>query len=186
MTAKRPPMTRRPRRSNSLKDLPRLLGVAVTAYEGRKDRLLAHAANLNNTEGSAHSNYFKIQTANLFLRQFGVQLIANDRVLHIYEEWPGMDRRLISGSVLRQTKLFFSLGGMGAAWLDDGPAGDILRHLKSLALDRGAPVPRAGQRLRLTYFRYRYPAFGNYPPPILPAFLMENYKRLILKKTTSR
>ena len=63
------------------------------AYEDRKGRLEVHSAKLNNTDGNARNDYFKIQTANLFLRRSGVQLIANDRMFHIYEEWPGMDRR---------------------------------------------------------------------------------------------
>jgi hypothetical protein len=116
---------RRPRRSNTLKDLQRLLGVAGTAHEtSRKDRLLAKIRKLSDTEGNALGNYFKIQTANLFLRQFGVQLIANDRVFHIHEEWPG---------------------AIGAAWLDDGPAGDALRYLKAQGLDGGAPAPLGKQ-----------------------------------------
>jgi hypothetical protein len=116
---------RRPRRSNSLKDIGRLLGVAGTAHEeSRRDRLLAKVRKLSDTDINARSNYFKIQTVNLFLRQFGVQLIANDRVLHVWEEWPG---------------------AIGAAWLDDGPAGDALRYLKAQALDRGAPAPLAKQ-----------------------------------------
>jgi hypothetical protein len=117
MTVRNPPVRRRPRRSNSLKDIGRLLGIAGTAYEeSRKDRLLAKVCKLSDTQGNARNNYFKIQTANLFLRQFGVQLIANDRVLHFWEEWPG---------------------AIGAAWLDDGPVGDALRYLKAQALDRG-------------------------------------------------
>ena len=48
------------------------------AYEDRKGRLEVHSAKLNNTDGNARNDYFKIQTANLFLRRFGVQLIAND------------------------------------------------------------------------------------------------------------
>lgn len=146
MTVRNPPVRRRPRRSNSLKDIGRLLGIAGTAYEeSRQDRLLAKVRQLSDTDGNAHSNYFVAQTANLFLRQFGIQLIANDRVLHVYEEWPGMDRRKISGSVYKHTKLFFLSGGIGAAWLDDGPAGDVLRHLKAQALDRGAPAALAKQ-----------------------------------------
>jgi hypothetical protein len=153
---------RRPRRSNSLKDIGRLLSTASTTYEDRKGRLEVHSAKLNNTDGNAHSNYFKIQTANLFLRQFGVQLIANDRAFHIYEEWPGMDRRLISGSVFTQTKLFFSSGGIGAAWLDDGPAGNALRHLKHQALDLGAPVPLYRQRLTPSgYKKERFEKYGT-------------------------
>ena len=75
------------------------------AYEDRKGRLEVHSAKLNNTDGNARNDYFKIQTANLFLRRSGVQLIANDRMFHIYEEWPGMDRRRISGSVFNPTNL---------------------------------------------------------------------------------
>jgi hypothetical protein len=119
---------RRPRRSNSLKDIGRLLGMAGAVHEdSRKDRLLAKVRKLSDTEGNARNNYFKIQTANLFLSQFGLKLIANDRVLHILEDWPG---------------------AIGAAWLDDGPAGDALRYLKAQALDRGAPAPLAKQGSR--------------------------------------
>ena len=131
MTGKTSPVRRkrRPQRSNSLKDIGRLLGVADTAHSDRKDRLLASAAALSDTEGAARSNYFKIQHANLFLRDFGVRLIANDpddpatgpsRVFHIHEEWPG---------------------AIGAAWLDDGEAGRVLRHLHACSLDEGAPAP---------------------------------------------
>ena len=103
MTGKTSPVRRkrRPQRSNSLKDIGRLIGVADTAHVDRKDKLLAQAAFLNDTALAARGNYFKIQTINLFLRQYGVRLIANDRVFHIYEQWPG---------------------AIEAAWLDDGPA----------------------------------------------------------------
>ena len=40
---------RRPQRSNTLKDIGRLLGVAGTTHIDRKDKLLAHAAFLNDT-----------------------------------------------------------------------------------------------------------------------------------------
>jgi hypothetical protein len=120
MTGKAAPV-RRPRRSNSLKDLQRLLGVAGTAHEeSRKDRLLAKVRKLSDTETNARNNCFKIATVNLFLRRYGVRLIANDRVFHIEEDHPG---------------------AIGAAWLDDGPAGDALRYLKAQALDEGAPAP---------------------------------------------
>jgi hypothetical protein len=126
MTVRNPPVRRRPRRSNSLKDIARLLGTAGTSHEedSRQARLLAKIRKLSDTDGNARGNYFKIQTINLFLRQFGVQLIANDRAFHIHEDRPG---------------------AIGAAWLDDGPAGDALRHLKDQALDRGAPAPLAKQ-----------------------------------------
>jgi hypothetical protein len=116
---------RRPRRANSLKDIGRILGTAVTAREqSRKDRLLAHARLLVDEDAAAYSSYWTIQTLNLFLHEYGVQLIANDRVFHIHEEWPG---------------------AIGAAWLDDGPAGKALRHLKAQGLDIGAPAPFARQ-----------------------------------------
>jgi hypothetical protein len=122
MTGKTAPMRRkrRPQRSNTLKDIGRLLGMADTAYSDRKDRLLANAASLSDTNGAARSNYFRIQLANLFLRDFGVHLVANDRVFHFHEDRPG---------------------AIGAAWLDDGEAGRVLRHLRSLSLDEGAPAP---------------------------------------------
>jgi hypothetical protein len=63
MTGKTSPVRRkrRPQRSNTLKDIGRLLGVAETAHVDRKDRLLATAASLNDTEGSARSNFWKMQ-----------------------------------------------------------------------------------------------------------------------------
>jgi len=92
--------------------------------------LLAKVRELSDIEASARNLYFTIKTVNLLLQQFGVQLIGNEpdyRVFHIWEEWPG---------------------AIGAAWLDDGPAGDVLRYLKAQALDRGAPAPLAKQGSR--------------------------------------
>jgi len=48
------------------------------------------------------------------------RLIANDRVFHIYEQWPG---------------------AIEAAWLDDGPAGLALRHLRALSPRRRGTCP---------------------------------------------
>ncbi len=191
MTVLDPPVRRRPRRANSLKDIGRLLSGAGTAHEvSRKARFEAHAAKLFKTDRNNRENYFSAALANLFLLRYGVQLIANDRVMHFYEEWPGMDRRCVSGSVLNPAispkssnvlfppriakrasgstakgfqpgerptsgwSVFLKGGGIGAAWLDDGPAGDVLRHLKSLALDGGAPVPRPAQADRLDVSRW--------------------------------
>jgi hypothetical protein len=106
------------------------------------------------------------------LKKYGITVVQNGRAWHLYEDWPGMDRRKVSGSLWdgrqpmstapwvgkvrcahttwqaaaqqmaasRGVQLF-QHGGMGAAWLDGGPAGDALRRLKAAALDRGAPVP---------------------------------------------
>jgi hypothetical protein len=84
---------------------------------------LANAASLSDANGAARSNYFRIQLA-FFLRDFGVHLVANDRVFHFHEDRPG---------------------AIGAAWLDDGEAGRVLRHLRSLSLDEGAPAPLGRQ-----------------------------------------
>lgn len=121
---------RRPQRSNSLKDIGRLLGVAETAHSDCKDKLLANAASLNHTELAARGNYFKIQRLNLFARELGFQFVANDpadgdsRTFHFHEDRPG---------------------AVAQALLDDGPAGQALRHLKALSLDEGAPAPLGRQ-----------------------------------------
>jgi hypothetical protein len=124
---------RRPRRSNSLKDLKRLLGGAEVAHgQSRHDRLLEHAAALADTEAAARENYFKIQILNLFAPDLGFRFVVNDldalggaaRVFHFLEERPG---------------------AVGKALLDDGPVGRALRHLKALSLDEGAPAPLGRQ-----------------------------------------
>jgi hypothetical protein len=129
MTGKTSPVRRkrRPQRSNSLKDIGRLLGVADNAHVDRKDKLLAQASTLNDTEGAARSNFWKIQRLNLFARELGFQIVANDRAFHFIEERPG---------------------AVGQALLDDGPVGQALRHLRALSLDEGAPAPLARQGAR--------------------------------------
>jgi hypothetical protein len=126
MTGKTSPVRRkrRPQRSNSLKDIGRLMGVADTVHSDRKDRLSAQAAYLNDTALAARGNYFKIQRLNFFARELGFLFVANDRAVHLHE-----DRR----------------GAVGQALLDDGAAGQALRHLKALSLDEGAPAPLARQ-----------------------------------------
>jgi hypothetical protein len=60
MTVRNPPVRRRPRRANSLKDIGRLLSGASTAHEiSRVARIEVHSAKLNNTEGNARNDYFK-------------------------------------------------------------------------------------------------------------------------------
>jgi hypothetical protein len=115
------------------------------------------------------------------LSKYGITVIANGPAWHLHEDWPGMDRRKVSGSIwdgrqpmsnapwagrvrcahrswqdaAQQLAAFrgmhlFRHGGMGAAWLDAGPAGDALRLMRAAALDRGAPVPLCAQQERLT------------------------------------
>jgi hypothetical protein len=129
----------------------RLLSTADAACEvSRSERLKADAAELDSK--TAFENFFQTSFVNVFLKRFGVKLISTDgseHVSHVYEEWPGMDRRRISGSVYRDTKLFFLHGGTGAAWLDPGPLGTVLRRQCRLqAADRGAPVALARQGAR--------------------------------------
>ena len=109
---------RRPRRSNSLKDLQRRLGAARTVYDPRHQRFQAHALALTD----AADNYWKIQTLDLFARELGFQFIANDRVFHFLEDRPGAVRAALS---------------------DDGPVGGALRHLDG----QGLELPRPPRRL---------------------------------------
>jgi hypothetical protein len=92
---------RRPQRSNSLKNIGRLLGAAGTDHVDRKDKLLAQAAFLNDTALAARDNYFKIQRPKFFARELGFQIVDNDRTFHFQEDRPG---------------------AVGQALLDDGPA----------------------------------------------------------------
>ena len=96
MTAPR----RRPRRANSLKDLGRLLNVADSAGEvSRSARLEAGAVEINNTEAFLDKLGGAIEAMDHLFQRFGVRAIACGSVLHIHEDWPGMDRRRVSGSV---------------------------------------------------------------------------------------
>jgi hypothetical protein len=96
MTAPR----RRPRSANSLKDLGRLLNAADTAHEvGRAARLSALASEINDTEAFLEKLGRAVEAMDLLFQAFGVRAIVCGSRLHIYEEWPGMDRRWVSGSV---------------------------------------------------------------------------------------
>lgn len=113
---------RRPRRNNSIKAQDRLFGSARIAYDPRHERFLAHVLALANTEDSARSNYWKIQTLSLFARNLGFQFIANDRVFHFLEDQPG---------------------AVWEAQSDAGPVGGALRHLDG----QGLELPRPPRRL---------------------------------------
>jgi hypothetical protein len=110
---------RRPQRSNTLKDIGHLLGVAENAHVDRKDKLLAQAASLNETEGAARSNFWKIQRLNLFARELGFQIVANDRAFHLRQGAVGQFH-------LHEDRQ----GAVGQALIDDGPAGLVIRQEK--------------------------------------------------------
>ncbi len=57
------------------------------------------AERLNDTDAAAVESHWDIRTASLALEPYGIRLIANDRVLHIYQEWPQQVRSKVSGSV---------------------------------------------------------------------------------------
>jgi hypothetical protein len=77
-----------PRRKTYLKSFSQLLGT-TSLTPPRKVRLQAHARKVNNTRTNAIENFWKIERANFFLRQYGVKLIQNEgepRVFHIWTE----------------------------------------------------------------------------------------------------
>jgi hypothetical protein len=45
--------------------------------------------------------------ADVALSSYGIRLIPNDRVFHIFEDWPGLDRRKVSGSIWNPIGLAF-------------------------------------------------------------------------------
>ena len=57
------------------------------------------AEELNDTLAAYCRFYWRVRTGDLVLRPYGIRLIANSRVFHAHEDWPGLDRRKISGSV---------------------------------------------------------------------------------------
>src|SRR5262245_19502499 len=96
MTAPR----RRPRRANSFKDLGRLLNAADTAHEvSRSVRLEAIAVGSNDTDAFLEKFSGAVRLMDRLFQHFGVRIFAVGSVLHIDDEWPGMDRRRVSGSV---------------------------------------------------------------------------------------
>jgi hypothetical protein len=65
------------------------------------------ADELNDTLEAHYRFYWNVRTADLALRPYGVRLIVNDRVFHIYDGWPGSDRRKVSGSICDGRKLIW-------------------------------------------------------------------------------
>jgi hypothetical protein len=62
------------------------------------------ADELNDTLAAYHRFYWRVRLADLALSPYGIRLIPNDRVFHIYEE---PDRRKVSGSVGDGRKLIW-------------------------------------------------------------------------------
>ena len=57
------------------------------------------AKELNDTLAAYCRFYWRVRTGDLALEPYGIRLIPNAPVFHIYEDWPGLDRRKVSGSV---------------------------------------------------------------------------------------
>jgi hypothetical protein len=82
MTGKAAPMKtnfrRRPRRSNTLKDLQRLLGTASTIYENGKDRLASHAKYFVHPREGLQGIDVRLRMMNLELQDTGFSVTADD------------------------------------------------------------------------------------------------------------
>ena len=65
------------------------------------------AEELNDTLAAYCRFYWRVRASDLVLRRYGIRLIANDRVFHVYEDWPGLDRRKVSGSAWDGRKLIW-------------------------------------------------------------------------------
>ena len=82
MTGKAAPMKtnfrRRPRRSNSLKDLQRLLGAARTVYGSSKDRLASHAKYFVHPREGLRDIDVRVRMMNLELQGTGFSVTADD------------------------------------------------------------------------------------------------------------
>ena len=65
------------------------------------------AEELNDTLAAYCRFYWRVRASDLVLRPYGIRLIANDRVFHVYEDWPGLDRRKVSGSAWDGRKLIW-------------------------------------------------------------------------------
>ena len=55
------------------------------------------AEELNDTLAAYCRFYWRVRMGDLALEPYGIRLVPNDRVVHIYEDWPGLDRRKVSG-----------------------------------------------------------------------------------------
>src|SRR5215472_14088242 len=63
------------------------------------------AEELNDTLAAYCRFYWRVRMGDLALEPYGIRLVPNDRVVHIHEDWPGQDRRKVSGSVWDGRKL---------------------------------------------------------------------------------
>jgi hypothetical protein len=57
------------------------------------------AEELNDTLAAYYGFYWHVRTGDLALEPYSIRLIPNAPVFHIHEDWPGLDRRKVSGSV---------------------------------------------------------------------------------------
>jgi hypothetical protein len=70
------------------------------------------AERLNDTDAAAVESYWDVRIASLALEPYGIQLVPNDRVLHVFQEWPQQVRRKVSGSIWNPIGLAFLIALM--------------------------------------------------------------------------
>jgi hypothetical protein len=70
------------------------------------------AERLNDTDAAASEDYWKVKIASLALEPYGIRLVSNDRVMHIFQEWPQQVRRKVSGSIWNPIGLAFLIALM--------------------------------------------------------------------------
>jgi hypothetical protein len=98
---------------------PRTISRPFTPYSDMSRREREHhrryrADRLDDTAAAAAENYWRVKMASLALEPYGIQLIPNYRVLHIYQDWP--DRRKVSGSVWDGRKLIWRKPTAATLW----------------------------------------------------------------------
>lgn len=96
-------------RPKAIRSLP---AFAIRPYPdmGRREREHHRrhlAKRLNDTNAAAAENYWNVRIASPALEPYGIQLVPNDRVLHIFQEWPQQVRRKVSGSAWDGQKLIW-------------------------------------------------------------------------------
>jgi hypothetical protein len=105
-------------RPKAIRSLP---AFTLRAYSNMGRREREHhrrhlAERLNDTDAAAAENYWDVRIASLALEPYGIQLVPNDRVLHVFQEWPQWVRRKVSGSVWDGRKLIWRKPTVTTLW----------------------------------------------------------------------